>query len=569
MLWHDYHALLSAYNAEEQERIRAAFEFSSHIHEGQRRLSGEPFVTHPIAVSRKIIELELDADTVIAALLHDCTEDGLATLKEVRQRFGDDVAFLVNGVSKVERIRYQGIERATESVRKMFLAMAQDIRVVLIKLVDRAHNLETLGAMPEAKRKRIALESLELYAPLADRLGMGDLKAQIEDLAFRHTHPEECGWIVSETDKLIQQREQYLARLTPILKKRLARAGIRPLDIHARIKHYYSVWKKLMRYDMDWGRVFDLVALRIIVPDVETCYHTLGALHQHWRPLPGRIKDYIALPKPNGYQSLHTTVFGERGVVTEFQIRTPQMHRDAEKGIAAHWAWEMAGKPRTTRPVRTKKFAWVEQMRRWQEEFDKNRGERSDFLESLKIDFFKDRIFVLSPKGDVVDLPEHATPIDFAYHIHTDIGNHATGAKVNGKLVSFSHQLQSGDVVEIRTQKNRRPKREWLDFVQTNLAKKQIRAAVRLRNATYQSPKQIALELSVKNRIGLLKDIASLLSSHRINIQDIASHATKKNYPVITVAFTPKHIDQLEKVVTKLKTIRGIEEITVKARVTP
>lgn len=560
----DYCALLSAYNAGEQERIRAAFEFSSRIHEGQQRLSGEPFVAHPIAVSRKIIELELDADTVIAALLHDCMEDGLTTLKDICQRFGDDVAFLVNGVSKVERIHYRGIERATESIRKMFLAMAQDIRVVLIKLMDRMHNLETLGAMPEAKRRRIALESLELYAPLADRLGMGDLKAQIEDLAFRYAYPEECGWIVSATDKLIQQREQYLARLTPILKKRLARARIQPLDVHARVKHYYSVWKKLLRYDMDWGRIFDLVALRIVVPDVETCYRTLGVLHQYWRPLPGRIKDYIALPKSNGYQSLHTTVFGERGVVTEFQIRTLQMHRDAERGIAAHWAWEMAGKPRAVKPVRMRKFAWVEQMQRWQEEFYKNRVSRSDFLESLKIDFFKDRIFVLSPAGDVIDLPEHATPIDFAYHIHTDIGNHATGAKVNGKLVSFSHTLQSGDVVEIRTQKNRRPKREWLDFVQTNLAKKHIRAAVRLHSATYQAPKQIALELSVKNRIGLLKDIASLLSLHRINIQDITSHATKKNYPVITVAFTPKHIDQLEKIMTKLKTIRGIEEVAVK-----
>ena len=478
--WSHYQEKLSqltkrSYPPEGLKLIKEAFDFAAEVHKDQRRFSGEAYMHHPVAVSLNAASLQLDTKTIAAALLHDTVEDG-STLRDIKKHFGEEIAFLVKGVTKVNKIKYQGVERAAENMRRMFLAIAEDIRIVILKLVDRLHNMKTLWALPSVeKQRRIATETLEIYAPLADRLGMGELKAELEDLAFRYVHPKEYQWIQKEVSRKIPEREAYLKNIIPIVQKALRREDIRSFEISARAKHHYSIWKKLLKYEKDWGRVLDLTALRIVLPDIEDCYATLGIIHSLWPPMPGRIKDYIALPKPNGYQSLHTTVFCTNGKPTEFQIRTRDMHRESEYGIASHWLWAESEKPEGGTRFVGKKFSWVKQMQTWQKEFRKNKGSGKEFLESLKIDFFKDRIFVLTPKGDVIDLPEGATPIDFAYHVHSEIGDHAGSAKVNAKLVPFHYQLSSGEVVEILTQKNRKPSLEWLKFVKTSQAKSRIR----------------------------------------------------------------------------------------------
>ncbi|MEK7090379.1 MAG: RelA/SpoT family protein, partial [Patescibacteria group bacterium] len=495
-------------------------------------------------------------------------EDQGATLREIRRKFGPDVAFLVNGVTKVDRLKYHGIERAAESMRKMFLATAEDIRIVIIKLLDRLHNMETLEYLPyPEKRLRIAKETLEIYAPLADRLGIWDIKARLEDSAFKYVYPDEYKWMVLELKNRIGPREKYLERVIPAVKKALGEENIRPIEVRARVKHNYSLWRKLLRYDMDWSRIFDLVAIRMIVENVSDAYGALGVIHKKWRPLPGRIKDYIAMPKPNGYQSLHTTVFCLNDQIVEFQIRTLEMHRESEMGIAAHWAWEEAGKPKHAEHLQGAKFAWVGQLREWQDSFRKNSRDSEDFLESLKIDFFKDRIFVLTPTGEVIDLPEGATPIDFAYRVHTDIGNRASGAKVNGKLVSLDHQLQSEDVVEILTQKNKKPSREWLEFVKTSIARSHIRQALRLGGIIPKAilkRKIVEMIVGVENRVGMLKDITTVLATLGINIENVESRAEGLSIPTITIKFLAKDKDVIGKAQLRVKKIKGVEAVTIK-----
>lgn len=460
--------------------IQKAYDFTEKAHEGQKRLSGEPYITHPLAVADRLLEMRLDTPTIAAGLLHDACEDTGLTIREVKKELGDEIAFLVEGVTKLGRIKYRGLERSAESLRKMFLAIAEDIRIVLIKLVDRLHNMETLQYLPPEKQKRIALETIEIYAPLAYRLGIGEVKGQLEDLAFPFVYPEEYQWLLTTLKDHYEERRAYVERIQPRVAEALAAEKIRFFDIHARAKHYYSLYKKLPKYDMDISRVFDLVALRIIVEDVEDCYAGLGVIHKLWRPMPGLVKDYIALPKPNGYRSLHTTVFGPEGRTVEFQIRTPEMHHEAENGIAAHWAYaEKKGSDsyikRGAARAPRKELQWIQQLREWQKEFEKP----DEFLESLKIDFFKNRIFVLTPKGDVIDLPEGATPVDFAYQIHTDIGDHAMGSKINGKMASLDYALLNGEVVEILTQKNKKPSPDWLRFVKTSFARKHIASVLK------------------------------------------------------------------------------------------
>jgi len=374
-----------------------------------------------------------------------------------------------------------------ENLRKLFLAMAKDIRVILIKFADRLHNMKTLDALPKEKQKRIALETLEIYAPLSSRLGIGELKGQLEDLAFPYVHPKEYQEIINQVKEKYSQSKRYLEKISPLIKKTLNKKGVRVIEIHSRTKHYYSLYKKLLRYDMDWHRIYDLVALRIIVPDIENCYAALGVIHKNWKPLIGRIKDYIAIPKPNGYQSIHTTIFCQEGKITEFQIRTPQMHEEAEYGIAAHWHYtEKKGfrdyikqaiflkkSDKKTRQL-IEELTWVKQLQEWQKE---QFSSPNEFINSLKIDFLKDRIFVFTPKGDIIDLPEGATPVDLAYEIHSDIGDQCAGAKVDGKMTALSEQLQNGQVIEIITQKNKKPSRDWLKFVKTSQAKKRIKSA--------------------------------------------------------------------------------------------
>ncbi len=566
MTWEEYKKFLPRYEEKDFKFIEAGFEFAQTAHQDQKRASGEDYIVHPVEVSLSVARIGLDPKAVTAALLHDTIEDTSTEFKTIRKKFGEEVAFLVNALTKINSIRLQSDERTVESARKMFLAVSQDIRVVIIKLMDRLHNMQTLMALPKDNRRRASLETLEIYAPIADRLGMGEIKAELEDLAFQYAYPEEFFWIQKEIKERIPRREKYLEKIIPIVRKELEKEGIKIIDIHWRDKHHYSLFKKLQRYDMDWNLINDLVAVRIIVENIENCYAALGVLHKLWRPLPGRIKDYIALPKQNGYRSLHTTVFCEDKVVTEFQIRTPEMHNESETGIASHWAWEMAGKPAQGPKLQPSKFNWVRQLREWHRAFDKDAATDKSFLDSLKIDFFKDRVFVLTPKGDVVDLPEGATPVDFAYQIHSEIGNHMSGAKVNGRIISFDHQLISGDIVEIIVQKNKKPSSEWLPIAKTSLAKGHIRSYLNRYGylagikPKQKSEKKMEIVVIAKDRIGLLKDISNVFSSNKINIQELE---TKENvdYPKINVIFTTKDKEQLQKIITKLKAVKGVEQI--------
>ncbi|OGF62913.1 hypothetical protein A2926_02305 [Candidatus Giovannonibacteria bacterium RIFCSPLOWO2_01_FULL_44_40] len=569
MSWEEYEKKLRelGYKDEALKIIKPAFEFAERVHAEEKRESGEPYFTHPAAVSLKIAELKLDADTVAAALLHDVMENQGIKTEELKKRFGGEIAFLVEAVTKVERVQYKGIERAAESLRKMFLALAEDIRVVIIKLTDRIHNMETLSYLLQEKQKRIALETLELYAPLADRLGMWETKARLEDLAFPYVHPDEYKWLAGQIKHRREEREKYLERLKPIVELELKKENIQPVKIMYRAKHLFSIWKKLIKYEMNFDRILDLVAMRIILKNNEDCYRALGIIHQLWRPLPGRIKDYIALPKPNGYRSLHTTVFGPEKQKIDFQIRTDEMDKEAESGIAAHWFYESSGKQ--AKKLDDKRFAWVRQLKEWQKE---HIGDSSaDTLSALKIDFFKDRIFVLTPKGDVIDLPDGATPIDFAYHIHSDIGDSASGAKVNGKMVQFSHQLKSGDTVEILTQKNKKPTADWLDFAKTSLAKNRIRSFLRkegIKEGTRAKGNKETLGaiITAKDRVGLLRDISSAFSNLKINITETKSGALSRDHHRIIISFQPKKSVPHSKILMALRQIKNVEAVVISAK---
>lgn len=452
--------------------IRLAYDYAEEAHRGKKRLSGEDYIEHPLATAYQLAELGLDEKIIIAGLLHDVPEDSTKTLKDLEENFGKEIASLVAGITKLGKIKYRGMQRYIENLRRMFLAMAEDIRIILIKFSDRIHNLKTLAALPKEKQKRIALETLEIYAPIANRLGMGEIKGILEDLSFPYVLPKEHHWLVKEVKKRFKEKEKYLEQVKKTVFRILSRENTRVLSVHGRAKHLYSLYNKLLEKEMDFEKIYDLVALRIIVPSVSDCYAILGIIHKHWKPLKGRIKDYIATPKPNGYQSLHTTVFCLAGKVVEFQIRTPAMHEFAEYGIASHWHYSESKKPKDGSSIPQKNLSWIQDLVRIQKEVK----DKKQYLESIKIDIFQNRIFVFTPKGDVIDLPEDSTPIDFAYHIHTDLGNKCIGAKINEKMESLDTTLKSGDMVEIIIDKNRKkPSMDWLKFVKTNQAKDKIR----------------------------------------------------------------------------------------------
>ena len=550
------------------EILKKALDLASKIHEGEKRFSGEDYIMHPIRVSLMLAELKMDTATIAAGLLHDAAERSPEALRSIKKNLGEEIMFLVDGVTKVDRVRATGADRALESVKKMFLALAQDIRVVIVKLADRLHNMETLEWLGEEKRERIAKETLTLYASLAERLGMWNIKAQLEDLSMQYLYPKEYSLITEELKKRAPERERYLKKIVQTVEAELKKENIKSFEINHRAKHIYSIWQKLQRYEGDWSQFSDLIALRIIVPDVKNCYAALGIVHKLWKPVPGKFRDYIALPKPNGYQSLHTSVFTEPRVIVEFQIRTPEMHREAEAGIAAHWAYAEAGKPKKGFRALGKKFNWIGQLQNWQKEFSpagaKEKPAPEELLEALKIDFFRDRIFVLTPKGDVIDLPRGATPLDFAYHIHSEIGNHASGTRVNGKLVSFSWELKSGDVVEIITQKNKNPTPEWIGLVKTALAKNKIRQALRI------SPKESFITLGVKlaevriygkNRVGFIKDLTSIFARNHINIQNLISARSGSEEAPIKITFVSKNKEELEKIIKKLRKVAGVAKV--------
>lgn len=465
-------------DSKDPKLIKKAYLFAENAHKNQKRASGDEFIVHPLCTAICLKKARLCPTTMAAGLLHDVVDDTDITNEEVKKEFGREIAFLVQGVSKLGKIKYHGIERQAENFRKLFLAMAEDIRVIFIKLCDRLHNLKSLNYLRPDKAKRIALETIEIYAPLAYRLGIGEVKGRLEDFAFPYAYPDEYKKLVPRVKDRYEKRENYLKKLIPIIKQKFKKEEIKPIQIDFRAKHYYSLYQKLKRYDDDLDKIYDLVALRIIVKDIEQCYKTLGVIHKIWNPLPGRIKDYISKPKPNGYRSLHTTVSCMDNKIIEVQIRTPQMHKEAELGIAAHWYYsEQKGlktyiKKLVSKPPE-RKFYWLKQLMEWQEETKKFSPDK--YLTSLKIDFFGNRIFILTPKGDIIDLPERATPVDFAYAIHTEIGHHCQEAKVNGRIVRLNQELKSGDNVEIITNKNKTPSRDWLNFVKTNLAKIRIK----------------------------------------------------------------------------------------------
>jgi GTP pyrophosphokinase len=459
----------------DHDLIRRAYLFAREAHAGQTRASGDPYISHSVAVATILVGLRLDAATIASALLHDVPEDTPHTIEEIRDVFGPEIASLVDGVTKLGRIEWKSREeRQAENLRKMFLAMAKDIRIILIKLADRVHNMRTIRFLPEWKQKRTARETLEIYAPLTERLGIGSFKRELEDLAFEVLEPEAYRAIAQEIDRSRKEQEELLGRVVETLYRELNRAGVRVerSNITARPKHVYSIYQKMQRpkyQGQGVGRIYDRIGVRVIVNDVRECYETLGIVHSLWKPIPGEVDDYIANPKTSGYQSLHTAVICE-GHPLEIQIRTPEMHRAAEHGIAAHWRYKEGGG--RAEGEFAQKLSWLRQLLEWHQEMQDAR----EFMHSVKIDLFQNEVFVFTPKGDVIDLPAGATPVDFAFRIHTDVGYHTTGAKVNGRLVPLNYRLQSGDIVEILTSKSSPgPSRDWLAFVQTSNARTKIR----------------------------------------------------------------------------------------------
>ena len=543
-----------------------AYKFAEAAHKGQRRRTGEPYFNHSIATAERLAAWGLDETTIAAGLLPDVVEDTKATPAEIQKEFGDDIAHLVDGITKLGTVKYRGDKTQADNLRKLILAMAEDLRVILIKLADRLHNMQTLAPLPQEKRERVALETMEIYAPLAYRLGMQGLAGELQDLAFPYAYPDEYKWIIDNVKERYEARVEYLRMLKPVVEQALRDNGVEFLAIDFRAKRYASLYKKLLRNDMDLEKIHDLVAFRIIVKDIESCYGTLGVIHNLWPPLPGKIKDYIATPKPNGYRSLHTTVFGPANKIVEFQIRTEEMHREAETGIAASWAYEdskvtKAYRRRRAPKANPKEAAWVEQLRSWQRGF----ADPEEFIDAFKIDFLRDSIFALTPKGEVVDLPIGATPVDFAYHIHSDIGNQCVGAKVNGKIVPLDHKLESSDVVEIITQKSKRPSGSWLDFVVTSNAKAHIRNALKKggKSRFFNRPEQkIEIKLTVENRPDILSGVSNIISRSHVNIVSLSSAPRERDsYHTIKALCGTDDKDKILKIILKLKTLKGVKEI--------
>src|SRR5437660_8446339 len=448
--------------------VRRAFEWAASAHNGQHRLSGEDYVNHPLEVAAILADLELDAATIAAALLHDTVEDTNLTPEEVQREFGPEVARLVDGVTKLGRISLRtDQQQQAENIRKMMVAMAEDLRVVLIKLADRLHNMRTLEPLAEAKRRKISRETLDIYAPLAHRLGIGQIKWELEDLAFRNLEPEAYEDVVSRIARKRGERESLVNDLREILARELEKVGILA-EITGTPKHIYSVWQKMTRESKDFSEIYDLSAIRVHVESVRDCYGVLGVVHSLWKPLPGRFKDYVAMPKSNGYQSLHTTVISHTGEPIEVQIRTQDMHRVADYGVAAHWSY----KERASDARFDQKLSWLRLLMEWQKEVT----DAESFVDAVKVDIFQDEVFVFSPRRDVLNLPAGSTPIDFAYRIHTEVGHRCVGSKVNGRMVPLDYELKNGEIVEILTAKTPHgPSRDWLNFVKSASARERIR----------------------------------------------------------------------------------------------
>ncbi|KKU79363.1 MAG: (P)ppGpp synthetase I, SpoT/RelA [Parcubacteria group bacterium GW2011_GWA2_47_7] len=451
--------------------VQKAYDFAERAHHGQKRYSGDPYFIHVAAVGYTLAEMGMGATTISAGLLHDVVEDANVSAEDIEKEFGEEICILVDGVTKLGKLKYRGVERHVESLRKLFVSTAKDLRVIIIKLADRLHNVSTLKYVPKEKQQRIALETLEIYAPIANRLSIGKIKGKLEDYAFPFAYPEEYEKLQELLKERTRENEKRLEKTYRGIQVELAKNGM--INVHGefRIKRMYSLYKKLLERKMDISKIYDLSAIRVIVPTLSDCYRALGIIHSVWRPLPGRIKDYIAFPKPNGYQSLHTTIFTGDGGIIEVQLRTEEMDRDASLGIAAHFAYKenipLEGDGKLAR-----KLDWVKQISQLQQSISAS----GEYLENLKVDFFGDRIFLFTPLGDVVDLPVDSSPIDFAYAIHSDIGDHVSGANINGKFLSLDTKLHNGDIVEIITKKSAHPSNKWLAYTKTTFAKKSVRS---------------------------------------------------------------------------------------------
>ncbi|PSR29310.1 GTP pyrophosphokinase [Sulfobacillus thermosulfidooxidans DSM 9293] len=534
----------------EAEQIAKAIEFARQAHAGQSRASGAPYIEHPLAVASILADLRMDVPTIIAALLHDVVEDTPYTLEDIEERFGSEVAQLVDGVTKLDRLEVRTREEEqAENLRKMLLAMAKDIRVILIKLADRLHNMRTLKHLAADRVQRIAKETMEIYAPLAHRLGIYRIKWELEDLAFQHLQPEAFQMMKELVAKKRKEREAAVEAVTQELTRRLEQMGM-VAELSGRAKHLYSIYQKMYKQGKDFSQIYDLVAVRVMVETVKDCYAVLGLVHSLWKPVPGRFKDYIAMPKSNLYQSLHTTVMGPEGEPIEVQIRTFEMHHTAEYGIAAHWRYKEGSKE--DREFE-QKLSWLRQLLEWQRDMRDAR----EFMDTLKVDLFSDEVFVFTPKGDVLDLPAGSTPIDFAYRIHTDVGNHCVGAKINGRIVPLTTPLENGDIVEVLVnRKSPGPSVDWLNIVQTSQAKNRIRQWIRkerrqehlsrgqeildreLKRAGLSLQHDRLQELVKKVGYGTVDELAVGISDGMINpvqaVNRIKDELTKEIEPVIT-----------------------------------
>jgi guanosine-3',5'-bis(diphosphate) 3'-pyrophosphohydrolase len=513
--------------------IRRAYEYSARMHGEQKRMSGEPYVTHPLNVALIIANFKLDLPSIITGLLHDVVEDTHASLAEVQSEFGPEISRLVDGVTKVSKITFLNREeKQAENFRKMIIAMAHDIRVVLIKLSDRLHNMRTLNHLPRDRQEEIARETLEIYAPIAHRLGIYWLKSELEDAAFRYLNSAAYATLKAHVAKTRAERESYIRTVIDILSRRLAEAGVKA-EVTGRPKHFYSIHSKMQEERINFDEIYDLVAFRIIVGTVRECYEALGVVHANWKPIPGRFKDYIALPKANMYQSLHTTMIGPRGQRMEVQIRTREMHEVAEQGIAAHWSYKERGAE-----IRdTQRFAWLRRLIEWQQ----NLKDPQEFLSTVKDDLFPEEVFVFTPKGDLLDFPQGATVIDFAYRIHSQVGQHLAGARVNGRMVPLRYQLKSGDTVEVITAERQTPGKDWANYVVTARAKSRIRQWLRQQQAERSREMGIALLDRELAPLGL--NVAQLKNKNRLEAalkefsqRDIDSLLAAIGYGIVTPA---------------------------------
>ena len=559
-----------------------AYKMAEKFHKGQKRNSGEDYIVHPVHVAMILADMNMDTPTIVAGLLHDVIEDTDVTYEDVAKEFRPEIADLVDGVTKLKKLNFQSKqEKQAENIRKMVLAMAKDIRVIIVKLADRLHNMRTLEYMTPEKKREKALETLEIYAPIADRLGMSKVKWELEDLSLRYLDPENYYQLVEMVNKRRNEREVLINKIISELKDNIDKVGIKA-EINGRPKNFYSIYKKMHKKGKAFDEIYDLSAVRVLVENVKDCYGVLGVVHTLWKPIPGRFKDYIAMPKPNNYQSLHTTVIDNNGETFEVQIRTYQMHQTAEYGIAAHWKYK-AGVDRST--SFDENLTWLRQLLEWQ----KDLNDPNDFMETLKIDFFADEVFIFTPRGDVINLPEGSTPIDFAYRIHSAIGNTCTGAKINGRIVPLTYNLKTGDIVDIITNPNSSPSKDWLNIVKSPQAKKKIiqyfkvkdrdQNILRGRDILEKEVRRIGYKTSdilieewleeviEKLNITSLEDLYAAIGFGSVTINQVTSKLIelyKKEHKTDEIPIIPQHPQRKNKISKGGVIVKGVDNLKVR-----